>query len=177
MGGPAERQPRDYVSQTPSVLVKIVQALRKTFMSSHSVCVWTPLNLLLLMTATLVFHLSLLFSHSLSFSLSLLLCPVFQHIAAQMVANWCRCSYSIFLCLHLQFNCTYSQAEDAPPHFPWPRLDIQHESVENVTFSMELYNTSLFRHSQPPSLFQVMENKPIFVEVIYSDNSFNTPYA
>ncbi|GAA6110169.1 transforming growth factor beta receptor type 3, partial [Tachysurus ichikawai] len=59
------------------------------------------------------------------------------------------------------FNCSYRKAEDAPTHF---RLDFQHEPVENVTFSMELYNTSLFRHPQPSSFFQVMENKPIFVE-------------
>ncbi|MCI4375486.1 hypothetical protein PGIGA_G00110020 [Pangasianodon gigas] len=63
------------------------------------------------------------------------------------------------------FNCTYRKAEDAPPHFPWSRPDAQHEPVENVTFSMELYNTSLFRHPQPPSFIQVMENKPIFVEI------------
>ncbi|MCJ8729636.1 hypothetical protein PDJAM_G00108750 [Pangasius djambal] len=63
------------------------------------------------------------------------------------------------------FNCTYHKAEDAPPHFPWSRLDAQHEPLENVTFSMELYNTSLFRHPQPPSFIQVVENKPIFVEI------------
>ncbi|XP_060775716.1 transforming growth factor beta receptor type 3 isoform X2 [Neoarius graeffei] len=57
------------------------------------------------------------------------------------------------------FNCTYRKAEDAFPHFT--QLDVQ----ENVTFSMELYNTSLFRHPQPPSFIQVMENKPIFVEI------------
>ncbi|KAK2858060.1 hypothetical protein Q7C36_005979 [Tachysurus vachellii] len=60
------------------------------------------------------------------------------------------------------FNCSYRKAEDAPTHF---RLDFQHEPVENVTFSMELYNTSLFRHPQPSSFFQIMENKPIFVEI------------
>ncbi|KAG7326356.1 hypothetical protein KOW79_009757 [Hemibagrus wyckioides] len=63
------------------------------------------------------------------------------------------------------FNCTYRKAEDAPPHFPWSGPNVQHEPVENVTFSMELYNTSLFRHPQPPSFFQVMENRPIFVEI------------
>ncbi|KAF4079279.1 hypothetical protein AMELA_G00191150 [Ameiurus melas] len=63
------------------------------------------------------------------------------------------------------FNCTYHKAQDARPQFPWSQLEVQLETVENVTFSMELYNTSLFRHPQPPSFIQVMENKPIFVEI------------
>lgn len=92
-----------------------------------------------------------------------------QHFAAHFVANWSF--YSIPLCLHLQFNCTYHKAQDARPHFPWSQLEVQHETVENVTFSMELYNTSLFHHPQPPSFIQVMDNKPIFVEVKYRDNT------
>ncbi|XP_046710876.1 transforming growth factor beta receptor type 3 isoform X2 [Silurus meridionalis] len=63
------------------------------------------------------------------------------------------------------FNCTYRKVEDASPHFPWPRRDVKQEPVENMTFSMELYNTSLFHHPQPPSFIQVMDNKPVFVEI------------
>ncbi|KAF5909406.1 transforming growth factor beta receptor type 3-like, partial [Clarias magur] len=65
----------------------------------------------------------------------------------------------------IMFNCSYRQAENAPPNLPRVRLNAQHEHVENVTFSMELYNTSLFRHQQPPSFFQVTENKSIYVEI------------
>ncbi|XP_062853387.1 transforming growth factor beta receptor type 3 [Trichomycterus rosablanca] len=64
------------------------------------------------------------------------------------------------------FNCTYHKGGDAPDDFGWLDYAGSHkEPVENVTFSMELYNTSLFRYSQPPSFITITENKPIFVEI------------
>ncbi|KAM9481970.1 transforming growth factor beta receptor type 3 isoform 1-T1 [Clarias gariepinus] len=65
----------------------------------------------------------------------------------------------------IMFNCSYRQAENALPNLPRIRLNAQHEHMENVTFSMELYDTSLFRHQQASSFFQVTENKSIYVEI------------
>ncbi|TVK90590.1 Transforming growth factor beta receptor type 3 [Bagarius yarrelli] len=71
------------------------------------------------------------------------------------------------------FNCTYRKTEDAAPHFPLPRTDVQHDPMENITFSMELYNTSVFRHPQQSSFFQVVENKTIFVETCFISANSN----
>lgn len=57
----------------------------------------------------------------------------------------------------VMFNCTYPKGEDARGDFGRP--------VENVTFSMELYNTNLFRYPYTPSFTTVTENKQVYVEI------------
>lgn len=159
---------RDSISQTPdlSSLIKIFHVFSQCVCELLSTCYSGPLCHLVQSSSVqcneLDWH-----NHYSSFSI-LFVCPP---------ANWCWCFFIISPCPRLQFNCTYRKAEVAPPPLPWPGLDVQLELVENVTFSMELYNTSLFRHPQPPSFLQVMENKPVFVEVTYGDNSYNTFYA
>lgn len=59
------------------------------------------------------------------------------------------------------FNCTYRKNQNPPG--PFPRVGPGKDPVDNVTFSMELYNTNLFRY--PATFVTTSENKPIFVEV------------
>ncbi|KAG9341502.1 hypothetical protein JZ751_019007 [Albula glossodonta] len=59
------------------------------------------------------------------------------------------------------FNCTYKKNQDPPA--PFPRVGPGKDPVNNVTFSMELYNTDLFRY--PETFVTTSENKPVFVEV------------
>ncbi|KAK1796804.1 hypothetical protein P4O66_009821 [Electrophorus voltai] len=65
------------------------------------------------------------------------------------------------------FNCTYSVGQD-PPAGGFSRAGgagRPQDSGDNVTFSMELFNTKLFRYPVPQSIATVLENKPIFVEI------------
>ncbi|XP_026882143.2 transforming growth factor beta receptor type 3 isoform X2 [Electrophorus electricus] len=65
------------------------------------------------------------------------------------------------------FNCTYSVGQD-PPAGGFSRTGgagRPQDSGDNVTFSMELFNTKLFRYPVPQSIATVLENKPIFVEI------------
>ncbi|KAJ8279378.1 hypothetical protein COCON_G00064440 [Conger conger] len=57
------------------------------------------------------------------------------------------------------FNCTFRKNQSPPGPWPVPGKDL----VSNVTFSMELYNTNLFRY--PATFVTTSENKPVFVEV------------
>ncbi|KAJ8375290.1 hypothetical protein SKAU_G00058700 [Synaphobranchus kaupii] len=59
------------------------------------------------------------------------------------------------------FNCTYKKNQN--PLGSFPRVGPGKDPVNNVTFSMELYNTDLFRY--PATFVTTSENKPIFVEV------------
>ncbi|KAJ8418542.1 hypothetical protein AAFF_G00000410 [Aldrovandia affinis] len=61
----------------------------------------------------------------------------------------------------LLFNCTYRKNQNPPG--PFPRVDPGKDPVNNITFSMEVYNTDLFRY--PATFVTTSENKPIFVEV------------
>ncbi|KAG7488242.1 hypothetical protein MATL_G00032390 [Megalops atlanticus] len=63
--------------------------------------------------------------------------------------------------LSVMFNCTYRKNQDPPVPRTGPRKD----QVNNVTFSMELYNTDLFYYPAPQAFLTTSENKPIFVEV------------
>ncbi|XP_037390881.1 transforming growth factor beta receptor type 3 isoform X1 [Pygocentrus nattereri] len=64
------------------------------------------------------------------------------------------------------FNCTYRKDQDAAGEshrLGFGRLP--KEPVDNVTFSMELFTTNLFRYPPLNSFLTISENKPIFVEI------------
>ncbi|KAM3875789.1 transforming growth factor beta receptor type 3 [Diretmus argenteus] len=65
----------------------------------------------------------------------------------------------------IQFNCTYRKNQEVPESLPRILPGPAKEPVNNVTFSMELYNTNLFRYSAPQAFHTVSENKQVFVEV------------
>ncbi|KAJ8406409.1 hypothetical protein AAFF_G00306400 [Aldrovandia affinis] len=64
------------------------------------------------------------------------------------------------------FNCTYRRPQDPPVPFPGvgPRKSPT-PWVNNVTFSMELYDTDLFHYPAAEGFLTISENKPVFVEV------------
>ncbi|KAM4629181.1 transforming growth factor beta receptor type 3 isoform 2-T2 [Polymixia lowei] len=64
------------------------------------------------------------------------------------------------------FNCTYRKHQETPESFPRIVPGPAKEPVNNVTFSMELYNTNLFRYPAPQAFHTVSENKQVFVEVL-----------
>ncbi|XP_029905030.1 transforming growth factor beta receptor type 3 isoform X2 [Myripristis murdjan] len=64
------------------------------------------------------------------------------------------------------FNCTYRKNQETPELVPRIVPALAKEPRKNVTFSMELYNTNLFRF--PQNLYTVTENKQVFVEITAS---------
>uniref|UniRef100_A0A8B9L0F3 Transforming growth factor, beta receptor III n=1 Tax=Astyanax mexicanus TaxID=7994 RepID=A0A8B9L0F3_ASTMX len=74
------------------------------------------------------------------------------------------CLYSLFF--FSQFNCTYRKGQDAAMDSLRPGFGVlPKEPEDNVTVSMELFTTNLFRYPPPQSLFTISENKPIYVEI------------
>ncbi|XP_076846523.1 transforming growth factor beta receptor type 3 isoform X2 [Brachyhypopomus gauderio] len=68
----------------------------------------------------------------------------------------------------IQFNCTYSRGQDTPAETEFSRTGATgdpQEGGDSVTFSMELYNTRLFRYPAAHAFATVCENKRIFVEI------------
>ncbi|KAI4899965.1 hypothetical protein NFI96_025705, partial [Prochilodus magdalenae] len=66
----------------------------------------------------------------------------------------------------ISFNCTYRKDQDAAgDSHKLGSGALPKEQVDNVTFSMELYNTNLFRYPLPMAFVTISENKPIFVEI------------
>uniref|UniRef100_W5LBJ3 Transforming growth factor, beta receptor III n=1 Tax=Astyanax mexicanus TaxID=7994 RepID=W5LBJ3_ASTMX len=64
------------------------------------------------------------------------------------------------------FNCTYRKGQDAAMDSLRPGFGVlPKEPEDNVTVSMELFTTNLFRYPPPQSLFTISENKPIYVEI------------
>lgn len=64
------------------------------------------------------------------------------------------------------FNCTYQMHQEASESVPQVVPGRARELSNNVTFSMELYNTNLFRYPAPQAFHTVSENKQVFVEVL-----------
>ncbi|XP_051986171.1 transforming growth factor beta receptor type 3-like [Xyrauchen texanus] len=62
------------------------------------------------------------------------------------------------------FNCTYRKNQDTPVDFYFGAIDTGVDSLDNVTFNMELYNNP-FRYSSTQSFLTISENKPIYVEI------------
>ncbi|XP_071782347.2 transforming growth factor beta receptor type 3 [Centroberyx gerrardi] len=66
----------------------------------------------------------------------------------------------------LMFNCTYRKSQETPEAVP--RIvpgRANKEPVSNMTFSMDFYNTNLFRDPAPQAFHTVSENQQVFVEV------------
>ncbi|XP_036426333.1 transforming growth factor beta receptor type 3 isoform X2 [Colossoma macropomum] len=64
------------------------------------------------------------------------------------------------------FNCTYRKDLDAAGESHRPGFGrLSKEPVDNVTFSMELFTTNLFRYPALNTFLTISENKPIFVEI------------
>ncbi|XP_030646935.1 transforming growth factor beta receptor type 3 [Chanos chanos] len=63
------------------------------------------------------------------------------------------------------FNCTYEKTPETQGRIPMSAPRPPKEPLNNVTFSMELFNTNLFRYPTPQAFLTISENKPIFVEI------------
>ncbi|XP_056132780.1 transforming growth factor beta receptor type 3 [Lampris incognitus] len=64
------------------------------------------------------------------------------------------------------FNCTYRKNQEILETVLRIAPGPAKEPVNNVTFSMELYNTNLFQHPGPQAFHAVSKNKQVFVEVL-----------
>ncbi|TRY88907.1 hypothetical protein DNTS_005409, partial [Danionella cerebrum] len=62
----------------------------------------------------------------------------------------------------LLFNCTYRKNQDSLDDFE--SEDFQLDSLDNVTFNMELYNNP-FHYPSMQSFLTITENRPIYVEI------------
>uniref|UniRef100_A0A8C2CYC9 Transforming growth factor, beta receptor III n=1 Tax=Cyprinus carpio TaxID=7962 RepID=A0A8C2CYC9_CYPCA len=62
------------------------------------------------------------------------------------------------------FNCTYHKNQDTPVDSGYGSDDFVVDSLNNVTFNMELYNNP-FHYPSTQSFLTIAENRPIYVEV------------
>uniref|UniRef100_A0A671SY30 Transforming growth factor beta receptor type 3-like n=1 Tax=Sinocyclocheilus anshuiensis TaxID=1608454 RepID=A0A671SY30_9TELE len=62
------------------------------------------------------------------------------------------------------FNCTYRKNQDTPVDSGIGSDDFIVDSLDNVTFNMELYNTP-FHYPSTQSFLTITENRPVYVEI------------
>ncbi|XP_034035128.1 transforming growth factor beta receptor type 3 [Thalassophryne amazonica] len=65
----------------------------------------------------------------------------------------------------IMFNCTYGKSQETPHSVPRIVSESAGEPGNNMTFTMELYNTLLFHNPGPQAFHVVSENQQVFVEV------------